>query len=126
MKNSILISAILAFTHVASATQILSYYPIAKAGKITARIYTGFMEDGFSRAPNTCYLGSANGVCALIKTAQQEADRRYSSGDHGTFTILSCKAEGTTVKLIYDRVSDYPQDSSDKNIRLDIKACSDQ
>ena len=126
MKISILISAILAFTQVASATQVLSYYPQSKDGKITARIYTGFMEDGFSRAPNTCYLGSANGVCAIIKTAQQEADRRYSSGDHGTFTILSCKVEGTIVKLNYDRVSDYPQDSGDKNIKLDIKACSDQ
>ena len=126
MKKLIFISAILAFSQVAVATQILSYYPKNKDGKITASIYSGFMEDGFSRAPNTCYLGSASGVCALLKIAQQEADRRYSSGDHGTFTILSCKVEGSVVKLNYDRVSDYPQDADDKNIKLDIQACSDQ
>lgn len=126
MKKIIFVTALLAFAQVAAATQILSYYPKIKDGNITATIYSGFMEDGFSRAPNTCYLGSAKGVCALIKTAQIAADRRYSSGDHGTFTILECRVEGTVVKLTYDRISDYPQDASDKNIKLDIKACSDQ
>ncbi len=126
MKNLIFVTAFLAFAQVASATQILSYYPKIKDGKITASIYSGFMEDGFSRAPNICYLGSVKGVCALIKTAQKAADDRYSSGDHGTFTILECRAERALIKLTYDRISDYPQDASDKNIKLDIKACSDQ
>lgn len=127
MKKVILVTALLAFAQVASATQILSYYPkVSDDGKITASIYSGFMEDGFSRAPNTCYLGSVKGVCALIKTAQLAADRRYSAGDHGTFTILECRVEKSVVKLTYDRISDYPQDASDKNIKLDIKACSDQ
>ena len=126
MKKLILLTVMLAFTQTALATQILSYYPKVKDGKITASIYSGFMENGFSRAPNICYLGSVNGVCALIKTAQAEADRRYSDGDHGTFTILNCQADGAVVKLAYDRVSDYPQDKTDKNIQLDIKACSDQ
>ena len=126
MKNLVLLSAMLAFTQAASATQILSYYPKVKDGKITATIYSGFMENGFSRAPNTCYLGAAQGVCALIKIAQQEADRRYSSGNHGTFTVLECRQENSVIKLTYDRISDYPQDATDKNIKLDIKACSDQ
>ena len=126
MNKAFLVTAFLAFAQVASATQILSYYPKIKDGNITASIYSGFMEDGFSRAPNICYLGSVKGVCALIKTAQIAADRRYSSGDHGTFTILECRVEGSVVKLTYDRVSDYPQNASDKNIKLDIKACSDQ
>lgn len=126
MNKAFLVTAFLAFAQVASATQILSYYPKIKDGNITASIYSGFMEDGFSRAPNICYLGSVKGVCALIKTAQIAADRRYSSGDHGTFTILECRVEGSVAKLTYDRVSDYPQNASDKNIKLDIKACSDQ
>lgn len=126
MKKVIFTVSLLAFAQVASATQILSYYPKVKDDKVTASIYSGFMEDGFSRAPNTCYLGAAKGVCALIKIAQQQADRRYSSGDHGTFTITECRVDSAVVKLSYDRISDYPQDASDKNIKLDIKACSDQ
>lgn len=126
MKKFIFAAAVLAFTQVATATQILSYYPKVNGDKVTAAIYSGFMEDGFTRAPNTCYLGSVKGVCALIKTAQLAADRRYASGDHGTFTILECRTEGSVAKLTYDRISDYPQDATDKNIKLDIKACSDQ
>lgn len=127
MKKITLISVVLAFTQAATATQILSYYPETLAnGKIVANIYSGFLEDGFSRAPNICYMGSAKGVCAIIKEAQAEADRRYSSGDHGTFTIKSCAVEGQSVKLNYDRVNDYALDTDDLNIKLDIKACSDQ
>lgn len=126
MKNLTIVTALIAFTQGATATQILSYYPKIKAGKMSAAIYTGFMEDGFSRAPNTCFLGSSKGVCVLVKAAQAEADRRYSAGDHGTFTVLECRVEGQVVKLTYDRVSDYPQDATDKNIKLDIKACSEQ
>ncbi len=126
MKKFIFVTALSAFAQLASATQILSYYPKIKDGNITVAIFSGFMEDGFSRAPNTCYLGSAKGVCALIKTAQKAADDRYASGDHGTFTIIECRAERALIKLTYDRISDYPQDASDKNIKLDIKACSDQ
>lgn len=127
MKKITLISAIMAFTQVATATQILSYYPATlSSGKIVANIYGGFLEDGFSRAPNICYMGSVKGVCTLIKEAQAEADRRYSSGDHGTFTIKSCTVEGRTVKLNYDRVNDYTLDADDLDIKLDINACSDQ
>lgn len=127
MKKIALISAFVTFAQVASATQILSYYPATNAaGKSVTNIYSGFMEDGFSRAPGLCYLGSVKGVCALIKEAQIEADRRYSSGDHGTFTIKSCVVVGQTVKLNYDRVTDYTLDADDIDIKLDIKACSDQ
>lgn len=127
MKKITLISAMLAFTQAAAATQVLSYYPETLSnGKIVANIYSGFLEDGFSRAPNICYMGSAKGVCAIIKEAQAEADRRYSSGDHGTFTIKSCVVEGQSVKLNYDRVNDYALDADDLDIKLDIKACSDQ
>ena len=127
MKKIALISVVMAFTQLATATQILSYYPETLAnGKIVANIYNGFLEDGFSRAPNICFMGSAKGVCALIKAAQAEADRRYSSGDHGTFTIKSCVVDGRTVKLHYDRVNDYTLDADDLDIKLDLKACSDQ
>lgn len=127
MKKITLILAMSAFTQAATATQILSYYPETLSnGKIIANIYSGFLEDGFSRAPNICYMGSVKGVCALIKEAQAEADRRYSSGDHGTFTIKSCTVEGDSVKLNYDRVNDYALDADDLDIKLDIKACSEQ
>lgn len=127
MKKITLISAVLTFTQVASATQILSYYPeTLPNGKIVANIYNGFLEDGFTRAPNICYLGSPKGVCTLVKMAQAEADRRYSSGDHGTFTIKSCVVEDSVVKLNYDRVNDYALDADDLDIKLDIKTCSDQ
>lgn len=127
MKKIALISAVLAFTQVVSATQILSYYPeTLPSGKIVANIYNGFLEDGFTRAPNICYMGSAKGVCALVKAEQAEADRRYSSGDHGTFTIKSCVVEGRIVKLNYDRVNDYALDADDLDIKLDIKTCSEQ
>lgn len=127
MKKIALIATVLAFTQMASATQILSYYPEALPnGKIVANIYPGFLEDGFTRAPNICFMGSAKGVCALIKAAQAEADRRYSAGDHGTFTIKSCVIEGNVVKLNYDRVNDYALDADDLDIKLDIKTCSDQ
>lgn len=127
MKKISLISVMLAFTQAATATQILSYFPETLSnGKIVANIYNGFLEDGFSRAPNICYMGSAKGVCALVKEAQAEADRRYSSGDHGTFTIKSCTVEGHSVKLNYDRVNDYALDADDLDIKLDINACSAQ
>lgn len=127
MKKIALITAFLACAQFASATQILSYYPATTAsGKAIANIYTGFLEDGFTRAPNICYLGSVSGVCALIKKAQAEADRRYANGDHGTFTIKSCTVAGQVAKLNYDRVNDYTLGSDDLDIKLDIKSCSEQ
>lgn len=127
MKSAAIISLLMLIAQAASATQILSYYPATQAnGKIVANIYPGFLEDGFTRAPNICFMGSVKGVCALVKQAQAEADRRYAAGDHGTFTVKSCVIVGNTVKLNYDRVNDYSTDSDDLNIYLDIKACSDQ
>ena len=127
MKKIALISALMVFGQLASATQILSYYPEKDAnGKDVTNIYSGFLENGFTRAPNNCYLGSVKGVCAIIKQAQAEADRRYSSGDHGTFTVKSCVVEGEIAKLNYDRVTDYPLDADDVDIKLEIKACSNQ
>lgn len=127
MKKIALFSILFAFAQAASATQILSYYTSQKAdGKIAVNIYQGFMEDGFTRAEGVCYMGSVQGVCGLIKKAQTQADDRYSNGDHGTFTIKSCKVEGNIAKLNYDRVNDYTLDPSDVDIKLDIKSCSDQ
>ncbi|AZZ37526.1 hypothetical protein CIK05_12215 [Bdellovibrio sp. qaytius] len=121
-----LFSALIAFTQIASASQILSTIIWQhKDGTSTTSVYNGFTEDGFNVANNTCYIESARGVCALIAQAQATVDAEYSgNGAHGTFEVKSCKVEGDTVKLNYDRINDYDHQQH-VNISLDIKPCAE-
>lgn len=123
MKKIALLSALLAFSQAASASQILSSYLTKKSdGTYSVSIFSGFSENGFTRADQTCYLGSALGVCSLIAQDQGSADIQYSQGGHGTFSVKSCSIERNTVKLSYDRINDY---DGTTEIQIDINHCSE-
>lgn len=124
MKKIALFSALIVFGQIASASQILSTYTFQnKDGTTYQRVYSGFSEDGFNRAQETCFLESSLGVCPLIDQAQVAADMQYGQGGHGTFEVKSCVAEKDVVKLSYVRINDYDGKS---NIELEIKRCTEK
>lgn len=121
MKNIAIFSALIVFGQIASASQIISTYTFQnKDGSTYDRVYSGFTEDGFSRAQKTCFIESSLGVCPLIDQAQGAADMQYGQGGHGTFEVKSCVASRDSVKASYDRINDYDGKSS---IELEIKRC---
>lgn len=122
MKKIALFSAFIAFSQIASASQILSTYIWQNAdGTTTTSVASGFSEDGFGLAAKTCYVESALGVCALVAQAEGAANEQYSDGGHGTFEVKSCTVQGKVVRLAYDRINDYDGRSS---VELDFKPCS--
>lgn len=124
MKKIALFSAFIAFTQVASASQIISTYIWQNAdGTTRESVYSGFSEDGFNLANKTCFLESSLGVCPLIDQAQGAADMSYGQGGHGTFEVKSCVASRDSVKLSYDRINDYDGRSS---MELEIKRCTEK
>jgi hypothetical protein len=124
MKKIALFSAVIVFAQLASASQIIStrIYQNQDGSKYTS-VTSGFSEDGFGLADETCFLESSLGVCPLIDQAQGYADEQYGNGGHGTFNVKSCIAEKDVVKVSYTRINDY---DGEIDVLLNIKRCTEK
>lgn len=124
MKKIALFIAVIAAAQFVSASQIISQQTYQNEdGSKSVEVTSGFSENGFGVAEKTCFVGSSSDVCSLIAQAQAEVNERYSSGDHGTFTVNSCITEKEVVKVSYTRSNDW---NDDEEVQLDIERCSER
>lgn len=117
MKTTIFAILFSLFSFQASATVILSSEK--EAPNAIYEYEQGLGESGFFRANYSCYMGNAKEVCQLVSQEAEQSVAEYSDGGHGYFEMRSCAIEKSSVKVSYERITDY----GNEDVELTLKPC---